>query len=77
MFVPDKHRRVTCVRTCAAVWPPLELPAGAKPIAKGGVKAALLGIDPDPQGGRVVTYAGWPLYTYVADKAPGRAMARP
>ena len=28
---------------------------------------------PDPAGGRVVTYAGWPLYTYVTDTAPGTA----
>ncbi|MGO9883194.1 MAG: hypothetical protein ACLPV4_09280, partial [Solirubrobacteraceae bacterium] len=37
----------------------------------GGVKASLLGSDPDPSGGKVVTYAGWPLYSYVADTAPG------
>jgi predicted lipoprotein with Yx(FWY)xxD motif len=71
MFVPDKHRRVTCVKSCAAAWPPLFLPKGAKPVATGGVKASLLGSDPDPTGGRVVTYAGWPLYTYVADSTPG------
>jgi hypothetical protein len=35
------------------------------------VKASTLGSDPDPTGGRVATYAGWPLYTYVADRAPG------
>jgi hypothetical protein len=29
--------------------------------------------DRDPAGGRVVTYARWPLYTYVADTAPGSA----
>jgi hypothetical protein len=27
----------------------------------------LLGSDPDPSGGRVVTYNGWPLYTYRSD----------
>lgn len=30
-----------------------------------------IGSDPNPSGGRVVTYAGWPLYTYVADSSPG------
>jgi predicted lipoprotein with Yx(FWY)xxD motif len=73
MFVPDKRSRVTCVRTCAAVWPPLKLPSGAKPVAKGGAKRALLGSDRNPAGGRVVTYNRWPLYTYVADTAPGQA----
>jgi|SRR5690348_14253100 predicted lipoprotein with Yx(FWY)xxD motif len=73
MFVPDKHKKVTCVHACAAVWPPLFLPKSAKPKATGQAKQSLLGSDPDPTGGRVVTYAGWPLYTYVVDRAPGSA----
>jgi hypothetical protein len=42
----------------------------------GGVGTArqkLLSSDPDPAGGRVVTYARWPLYTYAADTRPGVA----
>jgi predicted lipoprotein with Yx(FWY)xxD motif len=73
MFVPDKRKRVTCKRTCAAVWPPLKLAKGAKPIGSGNVEAHLLGSDANPAGGRVVTYNRWPLYTYVADRAPGQA----
>lgn len=73
MFVPDKRKKVTCVGACAAVWPPVKLPRGAKPLAKGKAKASLLGSDPDPAGGRVVTYNGWPLYTYVSDTAAGQA----
>jgi len=73
MFVPDKRRKVTCVRTCAAVWPPVKLARGQKAGAFGRAKASLLGSDPDPAGGRVVTYAGWPLYTYVTDRSPGMA----
>jgi len=73
MFVPDKHKKVTCVAACAAIWPPMKLAKGAKPVAKGPAKASLLGSDPDPAGGRVVTYAGWPLYTYVADTKAGFA----
>jgi len=73
MFVPDKRRRVTCVSTCAAVWPPVLLPKGAKTVATKGAKQSLLGSDRDPAGGRVVTYHGWPLYTYIADRKPGAA----
>ena len=73
MFVPDKRKKVTCVSTCAAVWPPLKLPKGASPVAAGKAKASLLGSDPNPSGGRVVTYNHWPLYTYVADTKPGQA----
>jgi predicted lipoprotein with Yx(FWY)xxD motif len=73
MFVPDKQKRVTCKGTCAAVWPPLKLAKGAKAVAKGGAKASLLGSDPNPAGGRVVTYKKWPLYLYVGDSRPGQA----
>ena len=70
-FAPDKAKKVTCVGGCASVWPPVMLAAGAKAVGSGGVKASLLGSDPDPSGGKVLTYAGWPLYLYVADTAPG------
>lgn len=70
-FAPDKDKKVTCVSSCAAVWPPVKLPAGAKAAPSGAVKASLLGSDPDPSGGNVATYAGWPLYTYVTDTSAG------
>jgi predicted lipoprotein with Yx(FWY)xxD motif len=73
MFVPDRRKRVTCVSTCAAVWPPLFLPKGGRVVARGRAKATLLRSDRDPAGGRVVTYNGWPLYTYVGDTKPGTA----
>lgn len=73
MFVPDKQSKVTCVKTCAAVWPPVKIASGAKAVAGGQAKASLLGSDRNPAGGRVVTYNGWPLYAYVADTAAGQA----
>jgi predicted lipoprotein with Yx(FWY)xxD motif len=73
MFVPDKRSKVTCVGGCAVVWPPVKLTSAAKPAASGLAKLALLGSDRNPAGGRVVTYDKWPLYTYVADTAPGQA----
>ena len=73
MFVPDKRKKVTCVRACAKIWPPVKLPKGAKAVAAGKAKASLLGSDRNPAGGRVVTYNKWPLYTYVTDTAPGQA----
>ena len=72
MFVPDRRRAVTCTGVCAGTWPPLMLPSGATLAAGPGVKAALLGSDPAPGGGRVVTYNGWPLYTYTGDVEPGQ-----
>ncbi|MGH2834296.1 MAG: COG4315 family predicted lipoprotein [Solirubrobacteraceae bacterium] len=73
IFVPDKHAKVTCLNTCAQIWPPAKLTPGKKPTVSGKANPALLGSDPDPEGGRVMTYAGWPLYTYIADSTPGAA----
>ena len=73
MFAPDRKREVTCTGSCSTIWPPLKIQAGEKPVASGSVKAGLLGSDPDPEGGEVVTYAGWPLYTYISDTKAGVA----
>ncbi len=73
IFVPDNAKKVTCVGGCAAIWPPAALPSGQKAVASGAVKQSLLASDANPSGGQVITYAGWPLYTYVADTAPGAA----
>ena len=72
VFAPDNAKAVTCTGNCAGVWPPVTL-SGSKAVAEGAVKASLLGSDPNPSGGRVVTYAGWPLYTYTGDGGPGTA----
>ena len=73
MFAPDNHRAVTCTGACAGTWPPLMLPDGAALLAGTGVKQSLLGSVPDPEGGRVVAYDGWPLYGYTGDVGPGQA----
>ena len=73
LFEPDAHAHVTCTGSCAGVWPPLKLGTGLHASASGAVKASLLASDTSPDGGRVVTYAGWPLYTYSGDSSAGQA----
>jgi predicted lipoprotein with Yx(FWY)xxD motif/mono/diheme cytochrome c family protein len=73
VFAPDKATKVTCTGACASVWPPEYLPAGGHAVGTNGVKTSLLGSAASPTGGKVVTYNGWPLYTYVADTAAGSA----
>ena len=73
MFEPDAGHRVTCTGGCATAWPPLLVNAGETVVAGPGVQPSLLGTLPNPGGGRVVTYHGWPLYTYLGDAGPGGA----
>jgi predicted lipoprotein with Yx(FWY)xxD motif len=58
-----------CEGACADAWPPL-LTEG-KPEAMKGVKTAMLGTIKRKDGTTQVTYAGWPLYTFVEDTKPG------
>ena len=73
VFAPDNHHAVTCTGACAGTWPPFMLPTGGTLVAGRGVSSMLLWTEPDPDGGRVVAYDGWPLYTYSGDVQPGQA----
>jgi predicted lipoprotein with Yx(FWY)xxD motif/mono/diheme cytochrome c family protein len=73
VFAPDNATKVTCTGACASVWPPEYLPPGGHAVGAGGVKTSFLGSAPSPTGGKVITYHGWPLYTYVADTTAGSA----
>jgi predicted lipoprotein with Yx(FWY)xxD motif len=68
-FEKDRGGKSACYGSCASVWPPLTT-EGA-PQGKGGVQSAKLGTTKRSDGTVQVTYAGWPLYTYVADEKPG------
>lgn len=72
VFMKDQHRHVTCTGSCASFWHPLKWTSASKPTAGGAAKSSLLGTDKNPSGGRVVTYAKWPLYTYSGDSAAGQ-----
>ena len=69
MFEKDKGGKSACSGACASVWPPYT--ADGKPKAEKGAESSQLGTTKRSDGGTQVTYAGFPLYTYVGDKAPG------
>ena len=58
-----------CEGACAAAWPPLTTEGEAE--AMSGVNKAMLGTIQRTDGTTQVTYAGWPLYTFIEDKKPG------
>jgi predicted lipoprotein with Yx(FWY)xxD motif len=70
-FHKDKGTVSSCYGGCAGVWPPV-LSEG-EPTAGEGASASKLGTTKRKDGTVQVTYAGHPLYTYVADKKPGEA----
>jgi predicted lipoprotein with Yx(FWY)xxD motif len=66
-FTRDHGSEDSCVKVhgCAQAWPALT--TSGQPSAGSGVKASLLSSIRISGGARQVTYAGHPLYTYVAD----------
>jgi predicted lipoprotein with Yx(FWY)xxD motif len=70
LFEKDKNPRSACYGQCAKYWPPL-LTRGA-PLARAGAEQSLLGTTIRTNGGKQVTYAGHPLYRFVADTAAGQ-----
>jgi predicted lipoprotein with Yx(FWY)xxD motif len=70
LFEKDKNGKSACYGSCARFWPPI-LTRG-KPFAGAGVKAKLLGVTKRKNGTHQVTYAGHPLYRYVADTKAGQ-----
>jgi predicted lipoprotein with Yx(FWY)xxD motif len=58
----------TCTGQCATSWPPVA--AGPVP-APYTVDTTLLGTVVRPDGSKQLTVAGWPVYRYIKDTAPG------
>jgi predicted lipoprotein with Yx(FWY)xxD motif len=67
-FAPDTPTTSACNGSCAAYWPPVKGPATA-----GAGVAGKLGTIKRSGGSLQATYNGHPLYTYIADTAPGQA----
>lgn len=67
-FAPDTPTKSVCNGSCAAYWPPVPGPDRAGPGVTGR-----LGTIRRADGSIQETYDGHPLYTYIADSAPGQA----
>lgn len=74
MYQPDQHSKVACNHACQTYWPPVVAPATGVAKAVGRAKQSLIGSLKNPYDGkRIVTYNGWPLYTFVSDGRPRSA----
>ena len=67
-FAPDTPSRSNCNGTCAGYWPPVIGTSAAGPGVTGK-----LGTIKRSDGTTQAVYDGHPLYTYIADTAPGQA----
>jgi predicted lipoprotein with Yx(FWY)xxD motif len=67
-FVPDTTTMSRCYGSCAQYWPPVL----GTPKAGPGITGTL-GTIKRSDGMTQATYDGHPLYTYIADSAPGQA----
>jgi predicted lipoprotein with Yx(FWY)xxD motif len=67
LLTSDSPGHSACSAACLAYWPPVTGPA---PASVKGVSAALSSAKAT-SGTSMVTAAGWPLYTFIKDSAPG------
>jgi predicted lipoprotein with Yx(FWY)xxD motif len=69
LFQADKPNVSTLSSAGLAVWPGFT--SNRTPRAEGGANAAQIGTITGPNGSKLVTYNGHPLYYYVGDQVPG------
>ena len=69
MFTKDTKDTSNCYGGCATAWPPL-LVTDAPVLSKDLMKN-LVSTTTRTDGTKQLTYAGWPLYYYIKDKAAG------
>lgn len=71
-YLTEKKGTIRCTGSCRTLWPPLLVGASSKPVAGAGIVAAKLGTVKRPDGGIQVTYGGFALYRYRADRKAGQ-----
>lgn len=67
LLTADSPGHSTCSAACLQYWPPV---AGPAPTSVNGITAQL-SVTKATSGTSLVTAGGWPLYTFVKDRAPG------
>lgn len=67
----EHGKRIVCTSSCAASWPPLLAPKGAKLSAGVGVTKSKLATVKRTDGKLQVTYGGLTLYRYSGDTKSG------
>jgi predicted lipoprotein with Yx(FWY)xxD motif len=68
LLTSDKPNKSLCDAQCLTYWPPVPAPKSAGKLA--GISATV-GATKSTAGTPMATVAGWPLYTFVNDQAPG------
>ena len=71
VFAVDKPNKSVCTGACAAFWPPVLLPKGAKATTTMPGVAGTFGVAMRAGDRRQLTFDGAPLYTFIKDKKAG------
>ncbi|MGH9126057.1 MAG: COG4315 family predicted lipoprotein [Acidimicrobiales bacterium] len=74
LLTSETGGKMTCTDAngCTTHWPPVVLPSGTSSATAGmGADASKLGTEKSASGDTLVTYNGWPLYTFSGDSAAG------
>jgi|1185.fasta_scaffold54622_2 predicted lipoprotein with Yx(FWY)xxD motif len=72
-FAADRKGHSNCDGSCLTYWPPV---SGAEKAHVGTQVKAAVGTITRKDGSTQLTVAGYPMYTYVGDSAPGQAQGQ-
>ena len=70
LLTADTPGHSSCSAQCLQYWPLVPAPAGTGAPSVPGISAAL-SVTKATSGASMLTAGGWPLYTFVTDKAAG------
>jgi predicted lipoprotein with Yx(FWY)xxD motif len=71
----ERSGKITCTTAsgCTMYWSEVDSAKGRHRSIKGAARAAMVRTERGASGKRLLTYHGWPLYTYSGDSAKGQA----
>lgn len=75
LLTADTPGHSSCSAQCLLAWPLVPAPADSDSTSVPGVRAELAATKAT-NGTSILTAGGWPLYTFVKDKAPGDVMGQ-
>ncbi|MGA7172511.1 MAG: hypothetical protein WCB86_05550 [Candidatus Dormiibacterota bacterium] len=70
----ERDGKITCTAAsgCPQYWPQINSSSGERHQLRGGAHPSMIGSEKGATSTLIVTYRGWPLYTYSGDSAKGQ-----
>ena len=72
-YSPESAGKIVCKAICLKFWPPVLVSSKVTSVSVGAGVSGKVGFVKRSATTKQVTFNGWPLYTFIKDKAPAKA----